>query len=203
MVPDTYALQTVTARLVERLEGARRTYGDRHQEAREAFERTAREHVEAAIREFEAVALEEPGPHADFLRREVLNTALPRYHRVAMGMNRAEDGGYGFGWLAQPAGRFVLLAVALFFAMFLVRMAGSPLTWPLFLANLTLPLWPTFAAQMVRGRYVREVEDIVADMARIQDAERAYLREGQLRAAAELTREDPPRRPPQPEREQP
>lgn len=199
MVPDSYALQTVTARLVERLEGARRTYGDRDGEALAAFEQAAREHVDAAIAEFQAVALEEPGAHTAFLRREVMNTALPRFHQLAMGMNRAEAAGFGFGWLATPAGRFALLAAAVLACTFLGRMVGSPITWPLLLAAVTLPLWPTFAAGMVRRRYVAEVEELVDDMARIQAAERTYLREGQLRAAAELT-VDPPRPPPERER---
>lgn len=202
MVPSAYALQTVTARLIERLEGARRTFGDQADDARDAFEQTALKHIDAAVSEYEAVAMEPPGAHATFLRQEILHTALPRYHRLAMRMNRSEAAGFGFGWLADPAGRFVLLAVALAVSMVLMRIGGA-FGWPLILATLTLPLWPSVAATLVQRRYVHDVQEIVADMERIQAAERAYLQTDELRAAQELAAEPPPRPPQKPEREQP
>ena len=176
MVPSDYRLDVVTARLIERLEGTRRTYTGRPDDAREHFEEVADQHVRAALTELEAMALDDPGPQGAFLRREIRHTALPRYHRLAVGQNEAEAGGHGFGWLASAQGTVALGVAALFVAMVLVRFAGMPWVWPLILANLSVPFWPSLAAGLARRRYQREVQEIVYDMGRIQEAERAYLR---------------------------
>lgn len=201
MVPADYRLDTVTARLIERLEGARPTYGGDPDRALAAFEETARGHVEAAIAEYADLAREQaPEPHAAFLRKEVLATALPRYVRLAVAFTRAEERGFGFGPLAEPLGRLGLGVLALLLLwLVLIRLVASPVAWPLVLVDLSMPLWPTAAAWLSRRRYHGQLEALVADMARIQDSERAYLSSAELGAARQL--EAPARRPtPQGER---
>lgn len=185
MVPSDYRLEHVTARLIERLEGARPTHGLDAEGALTAFTETAELHVEAALAEYREAALDEdPEPHAAFLRREVLKTALPRYHRLAVEMTRAERGGFGFGRLADPIGRLGLAAVAAAVLWLgLLRFAGIREVWPLIALDLSLPVWPSIAAFLYQRRYRRQLEAVVADMARIQDSERAYLTRSELDAA--------------------
>lgn len=187
MVPTDYRLDHVAARLVERLEGARRSYAD-DERARTAFGEIAREHVEAAIVELEAVGMmRDASDHADFLRTEIERTVLPRYHRLATEMSAREAGGFGMGRLAQPLGRLGLVVVALLLLWFvLLRMAAVPVVWPLFLIDLSLPFWPDIAAAFTRRSYRTKLEAMIEDLTRIQDGAQAYL------SASELTVEDEP-----------
>src|SRR5262245_5751537 len=114
MVPADYRLDTVTARLIERLEAARPTFGTDSQAALSAFRSAAEAHVAAATAEFtELVPDEDPEEHAVFLRKEILETALPRFHRLATEYSAAAATNFGFGPLGDPAGRISLFAVAL------------------------------------------------------------------------------------------
>jgi hypothetical protein len=186
MVPTDYRLDSVVARLIERLEGARPTHTDAEQ-AERAFREVAARHVEAAITEYRALAPENPDAHEVFLRKEVLETMLPRYVRLAAAMTAAERRGYGFGALAGPVGMPVLAVVAVtVFAVVLRRFLGWWEVWPLVLVDASLPFWPLLAAWLHVRRYRRELEGLVSDMARIQDAERTFLTADELRAAREL-----------------
>lgn len=186
MVPTDYRLDSVVERLIQRLEGARPTHTD-PATARAAFEATAATHVEAAIAEWRAVAPEDPEAHAAFLRREVLQTALPRYHRLATRMTAAEQRGYGLGPLAGPLGTPALLFVAVaVFALILRRFLGFWEVWPLVVLDLSLPAWPLLAAWLHVRRYRAELGALVEDMERIQDAERTFLSGDALRAAQEV-----------------
>ncbi len=177
-MPSDYRLDHVTARLIERLEGARPTFGTDAEAALASFRQTAAGHVEAAVREYRALGgADDAEEHARFLRREVLETAIPRYTRLAMEMARAEERNFGFGPLAEPVGRLGLVVVALLVLWFaLVRLMSLPVVWPLVLLDLSLPLWPTIAA----GLYRRQLEDLVGDMTRIQENERYYLTQAEL-----------------------
>lgn len=200
MVPSDYRLDHVTARLIERLEGARPSFPDDPEQARQAFGRVAKEHVEAALAEYREVALEEPGAQATLLRHEVLETFLPRYHRVAMEMTRAEESGFGFGPLAEPLGRLGLLAGAMVILWFvLLRLVHLPVVWPLVLLDLSLVFWPDIAAWLSRRRYLRKLHRIVEDMGRIQDQAIAYLPPSRLSLADADARR--PTRTPEGERE--
>ena len=191
MVPTDYRLDQVTARLIERLEGARPTYATSPDGAATDFRRIAREHVERAIGEFEEVALtEHPEAQAEFLRREVMETFLPRYHRLAVEMNGATEGGFGFGRLARPLGRLGLFVIALIILWFvLLKLIYLPVVWPLILLDLSLPFWPDIAAMVHRRRYHNDLYSLVADMTRIQDQTDAYLPRERLTVADEA----PPR----------
>jgi hypothetical protein len=195
MVPTDYRLDSVVERLIERLEGARPTHTD-PEAARRVFEEVAAQHLETVIAEYRSVAPENPDRHAAFLRQEVLQTALPRYHRLAVGMTAAEQRGYGFGPLAGPIGMpaLFLLAVAVFWLV-LRRLLGFWEIWPLVLLDATLPLWPLVAAWLYVRRYRAELEALAADMGRIQAAERSFLTEDQLNAARELEPPATARRP--------
>jgi hypothetical protein len=181
VVPEAYRLEQVVVRLIERLEGARRSHADPAKASAE-FERIAADHVEAAIGEFGEVALEEPGPHADFLRREVLGTFLPRYTAQATQMTATESAGYGLGRVADPLGRLVLIAVAFGLLyldlrfLFEVRAA-----WPFIGVLAMLPFSPDFLAMFHRRRYRTELQSIVDDMARIQSNSNAYIPAERLR----------------------
>ena len=187
MVPTDYRLDRVTARLIERLEGARPTYATSPDEGATNFHRIAKEHVERAIGEFEEVAMaDHPEAQADFLRREVMETFLPRYHRLAVEMNGATEGGFGFGRLARPLGRLALVAITLILLFFLLRLIYLPIMWPLALLALSLPFWPDIAAMFHRRRYQRDLYALVADMTRIQDQDDAYLPKERLNVTDKL-----------------
>lgn len=177
MIPTDYRLDQVAARLIERLEGARPTFVDDVDAARQAFQRIAEDHVDAAIAEYRELAvIEALEPQARLLRREILETFLPRYHRLALEQTRLEESGYGFGWLAEPPGRLGLLIVALLVLWFvLLRLIYLPVVWPLVLVDLSLIFWPDIAGMLYRTRYRRRLERVVADMGRIQEQARAYL----------------------------
>jgi hypothetical protein len=133
------------------------------------------------------VAPEDPSAHAAFLRKEVLETALPRYAELAIRMTNRERGGYGFGWLAGPIGMPVLGVVAILgFWLVLRRMLGFWEVWPLVAVDVSLPFWPLAAAWLYVRRYRTELYALLGDMARIQDAERAFLTADQLSAAREM-----------------
>lgn len=194
MLPTDYRLDHVVARLVERLEGQRRTFLDRPPDASlAAFDRTARAHVAAAIAEMRTTGwTDEPEAHAVFLEREIVDTFLPRYHAAATAMNAVERRGFGLGALAEPLGRLGLVAGSLVFAWFvLLKLVALPIVWPLFLLTAAAPFAPDLAAALHRRRYRAELEGIVADMTRIQDNERAYLTSGAAAEAAARTPERP------------
>lgn len=192
MIPRDYRLENVCARLVERLEGTRRSYVDRPEQASTEFLRVAREHGAAAVAEWGALDLTDEVDvelHAAFLSRELENTFLPRYERLALAHTTAEEGGYGFGMLARPSGRVVMVLAALFLVLLFGRLAlfAFPL-WSVVLASLSLPLWPDIAATLEDRRYAQDLGELLADMARVQAQSSAYQRPDKLRLADEPLR---------------
>ncbi|MCA9489382.1 MAG: hypothetical protein KC621_05650 [Myxococcales bacterium] len=187
MIPSEYRLDAVVARLIERLEGTRPTYGPDADKALAAFREIATRHVEAAITEFRDNAVEgDPEAHATFLRHEVTETLIPRYTRMAVEMTRSESSGFGFGLVSGPLGVPLLTVAAALGLMMLVRLAGWWEAWPLIALDLSLPLWPSAVAMLYRRRYRQQLEALVADAARIQDNERGFMSEQDVRAAREL-----------------
>lgn len=187
MIPSEYRLDAVVARLIERLEGTRPTYGADADQAHRTFAEIAARHVEAAITEYRDNAVGgDAEAHATFLRREVLETMLPRYTRLAVDMTRAEGRGFGFGPLAGPIGVPVLLAAAALGFGVLLRFVAWWETWPLLALDLTLPLWPALVGWLQRRAYRRQLEALVADAERIQDHERGFMSEQDVRIAREV-----------------
>lgn len=173
MIPTEYRLEQVVARLISRLDGARRSY-ESEAELAEACRRIADGYVHDAVGEWNELGFaDDPKRHAAFLRTEVLETFLPRYVRAAHAINNSERNGYGVGWLAAPLGR-VFLVVSVALAMFLeLRMFGT-LAWPIMALELGLVFLPDITRTMSVRRYRNGLEEIVDDMARIQDQAHAY-----------------------------
>ena len=196
MVPTDYRLDYVVARLIERLEGQRPTFADAPDKAMEAFERSVRAQLEAAIGEMRGTGwTDEPDKHAAFLEREVMETFLPRYHAIAQKMTEVEAGGYGMGPLSEPLGRLGLIGGALLFGwLVLLKLIALPIVWPLVLLTAAVPFSPDIASLLYRRRHRALLEAIVHDMTRIQDQESTYLSAQLLEAA-----DEPPLRRPAPQ----
>lgn len=181
MVPTDYRLDKVCTKLVERLEGIRRSFAGDPDRAAAEFRRLARQHVEAAIREYRGVAMpDHPRVQASLLRREVLQTFLPRYTRLATEMNQAEEENFGFGAWAEPQGKVILAVLAVLALLTCGRLIRVPELWPLDLSVLVLPFLSDFAAWMYQGRYRRRIEALLDDLARVQDLSHPYLGKDEL-----------------------
>lgn len=185
MIPSDYRLEHVAARLVERLEGARRTYAGDDERAAAELRRITDEHVAAAVGEYRAMAVEDPERHASFLRRELTDTLLPRYTRLAIAQTALEASHYGLGRLGEPIGRVVFVAADVLLLVFLSRWLGYRPMWPVFGLALLAPFLPELLELLYARRYRRELEALVGDMARIQDQARVWLTPEQLDAAAD------------------
>lgn len=172
MVPNEYRLEHVSLRLIDRLEGARRSFGaDR---APAEFRRIADEMLSAATTEYRSVALEDPVSQVEFLRRELIETFLPRYTTAAVDMTAREARGYGMGILADPVGRvfLALIAAAVAFAEFRVGGARLGITGVALFG--VLPFVPDLVAYVTRRRHEANLQAIVNDMTRIQNQRDAY-----------------------------
>jgi hypothetical protein len=182
MIPTDYRLEQVATRLAERLEGTRRSFVGQPDVAAEEFRRIADEHADAAIAEFREVGMvDEPEPHAKFLRRELIETFLPRYRRLARDMTAAEEAGFGLGVVAKPLGRLGLGFVTLLLLALTIRLGlMNPVLWPLLLVVLALPFLPDIAGALHRRRYHRSLVSMLEDMAKVQDQASAYLRPHEL-----------------------
>lgn len=206
MIPEDYRLEQVAAGLVERLDGARASFDDAEQ-ARAAFARMTEEHLAAVVAEWRALGWnEDPERHAAFLRREIVDTFLPRFTREAVRITASEASGHGLGGLATPVGRLGLVGVTLGAIFLFGRFVYLPWIWPLLLAALALPFLPDVLAWLSQRAYRSALERAVSDMARIQDQALAYdavgggdgvavASSGPARPVAEPA-EETPRRPP-------
>ena len=173
-----YRLEQIVARLIERLEGARRSYVGNPEKAIVEFRRIAEEHLQAIVDEVghpdhPTGHPDHPTGHPDhltFVRQEVFETFLPRYSRIAVEMTAREDVAFGFGVAAEPLGRAMAIVASLLgLWVIVVRFLYVPAMWPVALAVLSFPFWPDIAAFMYRSQYSRKLELILADLKRIQD----------------------------------
>ena len=176
MIPTDYRFEQVVVRLIERLEATRPTYAGSPEKQGAEFRRITSEHVEAAIAEFKDVAFSaEPEAHAKFLRREALETFLPRYSRMATEMTAVEESHFGLGPIAGPIGRLALVGVMLGFLYFLMRFVHSPMGLPLMFFGMSLPFWPDIISGLSRRKYNKTLQALVDDMERIQEQQGAYV----------------------------
>lgn len=166
MSTGSYSLPGVTAAVVERLEGARRTWLTEPDNAREGLGRIAAEHVERVIAEHDEL-LGDDGTGA-VLRREVLETMLPRYLRLALDHNELEHIGYKSWRKGDPVARIAATAFALTLAYGVTRLVHSPVALALFGLALLVPFVPELRASWHRRRYQGELQSLVDDMVRIQ-----------------------------------
>lgn len=180
MVPRDFRLESVAARLVERLEGTRRTYAD-PKAANEAFSQAASDMVAEACAEYADLGVDPlAAAQQDLLEREVRDTFLPRYTRLATEMTSREQRRFGLGPLAEPLGRIATFVAALLIVVFGLKFAFEfrPL-FALLPVLLAAPLLPDLASILANRRYERELQVLVDDMAKIQEQARAY--QGPLR----------------------
>jgi hypothetical protein len=172
MIPTDYQLDSVAARLVERLEGSRRGWTDAVLDAQ--VHRVAEEHITSAIADFRSV-LPSADAHAAFLRREIFATVVPRYIEMARQFNRSERSNYGFRKLGEPIGRLAVGAAGLVFLWLVVlRFLWNPEVWPLIPLVLSLPVWPDIAGLLFRRKATAQLQALVDDMAKVQAQASAY-----------------------------
>ncbi|MDG1482605.1 MAG: hypothetical protein P8R54_23640 [Myxococcota bacterium] len=167
MPPTPYRLDTVAASLVERLEGARRTWMGQPDAAREGMTRIANETLDLVIAEHDRIM---PGTQwSEMLRRELLETFLPRYVRLAVAHNALEAAGYGAWRQGDPLARVMATGGMLMAAVVIERLLHHPITIVLFIFSLFVPALPEIRAWYHRRQYAGVLQDAVDDMGRIQD----------------------------------
>jgi hypothetical protein len=175
MVPKDFRLESVAARLIARLEGARRTYTS-PEEAEQAFTQAAAAMVRDASAEYATMGFDElASVQTALLEAEIRDTFLPRYTRLAAEMTRRETQRFGLGPMAEPLGRVAtVVAVALFAAFglkFALEFRPLLVLVPFVVAA---PFLPDVVSTLATRRYERELQGLIDDMAKIQDQARAY-----------------------------
>lgn len=174
MVPRPYGLAAVAQSLVERLEGARRSF---HGPAAEVeFRRIAGEQLSGALSDYEGlVGPEEAAEHRAFLEAEVQRTFLPRYTRVALAMNEAEESGFGLGPLGKPVPRMISAALSLLAMAELIRFTAWKPLWVVMVVVGSFPFWPDLAGWLHHRRHARELASLLDDMSRIEEQAKAWI----------------------------
>lgn len=168
MPPPSYRLENAALALIERLEGARPTWMGDDEAARAGLRRIAEEHIDALIGEREELL--GPDATAQALRRELLETFLPRYTRLALDHNRDEAAGYHAWRRGDPLARILATAAAFVAAGALLRLIHHPLAIGLFGLVLLVPFLPELRRWSYRRRYRALLQEVVDDMARIQQS---------------------------------
>lgn len=168
MPPASYRIDVVCAKLIERLEGARPTFQGDRAEAESRFRAIAEEQVEGVIAEHDEI-MGTPGWGA-LLRREVMETFLPRYTRLALDHNQTESAGYHAWRRGDPVARIVMTFAALGAASVVYRFTHHPLSLALFVLALAVPFLPEIRRGWYRKRYTDLLQEVVDDMGRIQES---------------------------------
>lgn len=168
MPPSSYRLDVVSANLIERLEGARPTWIGDAAAAEAGFARIASEYVATVVAEHDNL-MGTPGWGA-LLRREVLDTFLPRYTRLATDHNEDEGAGYHAWRRGDPVARVLATFVALSCATLIYRITEYPLSLGLFVVALAVPFLPEIRRGWFRRRYRGLLQEVIDDMGRIQDS---------------------------------
>lgn len=168
MTVASYRIDQVCADLIERLEGARPTFENDRAGAEAAFERIAREHVAAVLAEHDDL-MGTPG-WGVLLRREILETFLPRYTRLALDHNQLEAAGYHAWRKGDPVARVLMTFVALGGASLVYRFTHHPLSLGLFVIAMMVPFIPEIRRGWYRKRYRDLLQEVIDDMSRIQDS---------------------------------
>ena len=167
MPPTPYRLDTVAASLVERMEGARRTWAGQPDAAEKGMIRIAEETLDFIVDEHDKIM---PGSKwGPMLRREMMDTFLPRYIRLAVAHNELESSGYGAWRKGDPLTRVMSTVGALMGAVLMERLLHHPLTILFFIFALLVPVLPEIRALYHRRQYAGALQDAVDDMGRIQE----------------------------------
>jgi len=166
MTAPSYRLDTLALNLIERLEGARRTWATEPDAARSELTRIAREQLVRMLAEHDEL-MDTPG-WSDTARRELLETFLPRYLRLAVDHNALEERGYNAWRRGDPVARVVGGVAAISAAMVLARLIHHPMALVPFAFALCVPFLPDIRRLHFRRRYRIALQEVVDDMARIQ-----------------------------------
>ncbi len=195
MVAPSYRLDTVAAHLIERLEGARRSYLDRPEE----LETAGRRIVEVALGEVlsEMAEVFADSIHAEHLRREMAETFLPRWLKLARLQNDLEGTRFDTWRQGDLVFRTVAFIAPLLVAIAATRLLHSPVAALTYLVPVLLPFLPEIRAWQAARRYQRALQEIVDDMERIQKQLEAYQPALSLEepGEADVTNRQEPRQP--------
>lgn len=192
MTSPSYRLDTIALNLIERLEGARRTWATDPDTARTELSRTADEQLERILAEHDEL-IDTPG-WAATARREIRQTFLPRYVRLAVDHNALEESGYNAWRRGDPIARIVAGGAAVAAALAFVRVVHHPAALVGLAVAMAVPFIPEIRRLHFRRRYRAELQAVVNDMARIQgELDRFPAAELDSPAASEAARVPPPR----------
>ncbi len=167
MIPRDFRLDSVAVHLIERLEGTRRSYLDRPEKAREKFARIADDLVGAAAAECREYV--EGDEYPQLLHREIHETFLPRYTRLALEHNQLEKSRFGAWRGGDPLFRVGAVAAAVVAAGIVTRAFPSVYVAVIWIFVLAFALMPELRAAWHRRLYQRDLQAIVDDMGRIHD----------------------------------
>jgi len=166
MIPPSYHLDTAAVLLIERLEGARRTWMNDPTEAAAGLRRNAEELVDGIVREHNEI-MGDTG-WGDVLRREMMETFLPRYIRLAVQHNEHESRGFGAWRGGDPIARILATAMTVFAGLVLNAIFHHPIVILVFMSALFVPVLPEIRSGYARRQYRIELQQAVSDMERIQ-----------------------------------
>lgn len=167
MSPPSYRLDTIAAQLIERLEGTRRAWVDRPDAAKEAVPRISAEAAAAWARECRAVMGDTA--QAARLEREITDSFVPRYTRLAITQNAAEAKGYGVASSGIIA-RVLATACSIVISDVMVRVVREPFGLPFLVLPFFVLLFPEIRAAWLRRQYAAALQQVVDDLGRVQDA---------------------------------
>ena len=166
MTAPSYRLDTLALNLIERLEGARRTWATDPETARTELARIAGEQLERILAEHDEL-IDTPG-WSETARRELTETFLPRYLRLAVDHNALEERGYNAWRRGDPIARIVGGVGAITAALAFVRLVHHPAALVAVAFALGVPFVPEIRRFFFRRRYRLALQEVVDDMARIQ-----------------------------------
>ena len=166
MVAKSYRLDTVAAHLVERLEGARRSYLGRPEALQEAAGGIVTEALGEVLSEM-AEVMDDP-VQAKRLQQEMHETFLPRWLQLATLQNELEASRFDTWRKGDVVFRLVAFLVPLFVAMIATRVLHSPVVALAFIVPMLVPFLPELRAWQATTRYQRALQAIVDDLERIQ-----------------------------------
>jgi hypothetical protein len=166
MTTASYRLDSICGNLIERLEGARRTWRADPESAARGLRRVAVEQLDRVLADYEEMYDGAAWP--DTVRREVLETFLPRYTRLAIDHNHLEERGYDAWRNGDPIARLIGGLVALSAAGVLVRVVHHPASLVAFVVALAVPFVPEIRRFYFRRQYGQLLQEVVDDMSRIQ-----------------------------------
>ncbi len=174
MIPREFRLDVVAGKLATQLDGVRRAF-DSPGRRREVFDQRAGVYLDQVAGNWRVIAGEldledDPQVHIAFLRQELLQGFLPRFHKATDRVAELEAGGFGLGDLTGPLARIGLAVGGLFLAWFSFRVLRSTLAIPVAMVFLALPGLPEVLRLLAIRRYRVEVEEILLDLGRLQDA---------------------------------